>query len=187
MPTTDARGHTVPDPATESPSYAGIFDAFLSVKDPIPVANASARAVKLTELADAGIVPAPDNPVFFFRGDAGAGRELEYTTDGSSFHAVSAGARGPFAMAAGICSGAINGQSVAISDTFPAGRFTVAPLVVPSMVGIAGFTSTLRPAIQTISPSGVTFFVNSTQGASVTGTVVLWWIAVQMTPTVAAG
>lgn len=102
MPTTDARGHSVPTSA-EAPSRAGwVLAPLLTVKDPIPVANATARAAKIVELAGLtpAIVPSTSNPIFFFRADAGSGFELEYTTDGTTFRTVPAWADAAWAQVA---------------------------------------------------------------------------------------
>ena len=90
----DARRHSVPS-GGDAPSRAGwVLGPLLTVRDPIPVANATDRAQVLTDLAAAGIVPSASEPIFFFRADAGTGRELEYTTNGTTFHTVIAGDTG---------------------------------------------------------------------------------------------
>lgn len=87
MSSLDARRHTIPD-GEDTPSRAGVFAALLTVRDPIPVANTTERTQVLSDLATEGIVPDTDEPVFVFRADAGAGRELEYTTDGATWTTV---------------------------------------------------------------------------------------------------
>lgn len=89
MSSLDARRHTISDGA-DTPSRAGIYAALLTVRDPIPVANTTDRAQVLSDLSAAGITPDADEPVFVFRADAGAGRELEYTTDGANWWTVPA-------------------------------------------------------------------------------------------------
>lgn len=86
--TTDVRGHTVPA-ANDHPSRAALIALALSVKDPIVVASASARATKVADLAAAGVTASAANPIFFWRQDAGAGLELEATTDGVTFRTLS--------------------------------------------------------------------------------------------------
>lgn len=94
---TDARGHTAPA-AGETPRRQVINDLSLSINDPIVVANATARAAKIVELAALvpAITPSSSRPIFFFRSDALAGCELEYTTDGTTFRTVPAGGSGPW-------------------------------------------------------------------------------------------
>jgi hypothetical protein len=82
---TDVREHTAPA-GGEQPHRRAINDLSLSIKDPIPVANTTARAQKLVDLAGEGITPSAANPVFFFRADAGAGRQLEFTINGTDFY-----------------------------------------------------------------------------------------------------
>jgi hypothetical protein len=85
--TTDIRGHTVPV-ANDHPSRQGwVLGPLLSVRDPIPVANATARAALIVALAalSPAIVPSTANPVFIFRADAAPGSEIEYTTNGTSW------------------------------------------------------------------------------------------------------
>jgi hypothetical protein len=86
---TDARGHTS-IAAGENPTRAALAAMLLSVKDPIPVANATARAAKIVELAalTPAITPSLSNPIFFFRADAPAGQQLEQTIDGTAFTSV---------------------------------------------------------------------------------------------------
>lgn len=87
MPTTDARGHTVPTAAEQPSRKAWVLDPILSVNDPIEVANTTARAAKIVELAalTPPIVASAAAPLFFWRADAPAGAQLEVTTDGSVF------------------------------------------------------------------------------------------------------
>lgn len=51
----------------------------------VPVANTTARAALVSSL---GWSPSSSRPVYVHRGDAPAGRELEYTTNGSDWSAV---------------------------------------------------------------------------------------------------
>lgn len=90
---TDVRAHTVPA-ATDHPSRAALLALSLSTRDPIPVANTTARAALIVSLASAGITPTTANPVFVFRADAGAGFELEVTTDGTNWTTHAAGDTG---------------------------------------------------------------------------------------------
>lgn len=93
---TDARGHTAPA-SGETPRRQVINDLSLSIRDPIPVANVTARTAKLAELAalSPAIVPSASNPIFFWRADASPGLALE-VADGGTVRAV-AGNGGEFA------------------------------------------------------------------------------------------
>lgn len=86
MSTTDARTHTVPA-AGDRPARRAFDDLSLSIRDAIPVANATARSQKLAQLAalTPSITPSTANPIEFFRADAPAGQEYEYTTNGVDF------------------------------------------------------------------------------------------------------
>ncbi|MCV2395914.1 hypothetical protein OEB99_16485 [Actinotalea sp. M2MS4P-6] len=90
--TTDARGHTT-WAGSEHPSRASLLAFGLSINDPINVANATARATKLTELATAGVTPSTSAPLFFFMADTG---QLVQTTDGTTF-AILVASTGPTA------------------------------------------------------------------------------------------
>lgn len=81
---TDARAHTVPA-GSGHPARSDVTALSLSISDPIVVASAAARGLKLTELAGVGVVPSASNPIHFWRQDAGAGKELETTIDGTTF------------------------------------------------------------------------------------------------------
>lgn len=81
---TDVRGHTVPS-NTGHPQRADVTALALSVRDPIVVASTTARAQKIVDLAAVGVVPSSTNPVWFYRTDAGSGKELERTVDGTTF------------------------------------------------------------------------------------------------------
>lgn len=184
---TDVRGHEVPA-SDDQPARSAFTNLSLSIRDIIYVANSTAQAQLVTDLAGAGITPSSSNPIYTHRASAPVGRELEYTMNGTTWHAISAGSRGPFAMAAGIASGSMASQStITVSDTFPASRFTVAPLVTGILVGSAGYVSTLRVGVASTTASGVTFVVNSVTGATLTGSINIVWQAVQMTSSTAAG
>lgn len=77
---TDARGHTVPA-AGETPRRQAFNDLSLTVRDVVYVANATARAQLLTDLAGVGLAASATNPVYVHRGDAPDGSRLEVTTD----------------------------------------------------------------------------------------------------------
>jgi len=85
---TSARKHTVPA-ALETPRRAAINDLAASINDIVPVANVTARAQLLADLAamTPPYVPSASRPLVIARADAPAGAEFEYTVgelDGSS-------------------------------------------------------------------------------------------------------
>lgn len=112
---TDARGHTVPA-AADHPTRQALLTAMLSVKDPIPVADSTARATLISTLAalSPAIVPSTSNPVFVFRADAATGANVEYTTDGSTWRAIYANDTG--SVTAGIVAG--SGWSLAAASGY---------------------------------------------------------------------
>lgn len=81
---TDARAHIVPA-GSGHPARADLTALSLSLNDPIVVASVAARAIKLADLAAVGVVPSATNPIHFWRQDAGTGKELESTIDGTTF------------------------------------------------------------------------------------------------------
>lgn len=176
---TDARGHTVPG-GSDAPKRSDLLDLGLSITDPIPVTNTTARTAKLAELATLtpAITPASDNPIYFQRADAGAGLELEFTTDGSTFHTVPATpmvpsrtARGSVALTVSSAVGA--SQSV----TFPAGRFTATPKVFVSKQ--SADLSKFIPYVTTISSTGCTIGIYAGDGVAASGSVTVAWSAEQ--------
>lgn len=186
---TDVRGHTVPA-AGDHPSRAALLALALSTRDPIMVASTAARATKVTELASAGITPSTSNPIFFFRADAGSGRELEYTTNGTTFITVPGAGigAGPYAMAAGsvgisLAAAAFGSATV----TFPASRFTVAPIVMITQTSLPASSGTLIPKLTGTSTSGFTAYAYTGAGNTVTTSATFQWIAVQMTAATAEG
>lgn len=141
---TDIRGHTVPT-GTGHPARADVLNLGLSVRDPIPVANATARAALITNLASAGITPSTSNPVYTFRADAAAGLQLEVTTDGTTWRTITASSSPAPTMVVRNSAGTVLPagtapviQSFVVQDTsdgsgmitvtFPQ-AFTVAPIV----------------------------------------------------------
>lgn len=86
---TDAKKHTTLG-AGETPSRAALAAAILSIRDVIPVANTTERAVVAAAIAATalGAITA-DNPVVVIRADAPTYAALEYTVDGTNWYAVS--------------------------------------------------------------------------------------------------
>lgn len=85
----------------------------------------------------------------------------------------------PFAMAAGLGS---NGTGAYGAITFPAGRFTVAPIIYGGTYGSVPGAINTQAGSATTSGANVGAFQGSSAVASN-----WWWVAVQMTPTAAAG
>lgn len=84
---TDIRKHTAPL-AGETPSRQVINDLSLTVNDVIPIANTTARAQLVVDLTAAGFTPSQTKPLYVHRADAGAGLELEVSTDGTTWRTI---------------------------------------------------------------------------------------------------
>lgn len=83
MPTINARKHVVPSGSDATVSRGAIFEAFgNSIRDVVPVANATERALLVAELSNAGQGPSADRPLVVYRADARGLHRIEYTTDG---------------------------------------------------------------------------------------------------------
>lgn len=91
MPTTDLKGHTVPEATGEAPARAAFDRLSRSIMDPIPVADATARAAALSALAGAtpSITPSSAHPIFFYQHDLPVAYRTIWTVDGVNFIAVS--------------------------------------------------------------------------------------------------
>lgn len=84
MPTTNARKHVIPAPGDTSVNRATIFQAALeSVRDVVPVANATARAQLVADLSGVGQAPSSAKPLVVYRHDAPGLHRLEWTVDGT--------------------------------------------------------------------------------------------------------
>lgn len=80
----NARKHTIPSGADQSITRATIFEAFgNSIRDIVPVANATERAQLVTALTGKGQGPSTDRPLFVFRNDAPGLHRVEYTENGT--------------------------------------------------------------------------------------------------------
>lgn len=105
---TDLRGHTVPA-NNEAPNRGALAALALSVRDPIPVANATARSTRIADLAAAvpPVVATSAEPIFFWRADAHPGAQLEEWdgTDIRTHYAASP-------RVSGTMSGAYSGQPI---------------------------------------------------------------------------
>lgn len=99
----------------------------------------------------------------------------------------------PFAEAAGtaLCSGSsvVPGGFASVNVTFPAGRFTVAPKVVPFVDGFVTNTSmVVAKYASSVTTTGCTLnYVNSGTGTVSWTNLPVAWRAVQMTSTTATG
>jgi len=80
----NARKHQIPAGGDTSVSRATIFETFgNSIRDVVPVANVTERALLVSALASAGFAPSPSNPLVVYRADARGLHRLEYTADGA--------------------------------------------------------------------------------------------------------
>jgi len=80
----NARKHEVPSEGDLSISRATIFETFgNSIRDVVPVANATERSLLVSELASAGQSPSAERPLFVFRADAPGLHRIEVTVNGS--------------------------------------------------------------------------------------------------------
>jgi len=67
----NARKHTIPAGSETSVSRATIFESFgNSIRDVVPVANLTERALLVAALSEAGEPPSPVRPLLVYRGDA---------------------------------------------------------------------------------------------------------------------
>ena len=98
----------------------------------------------------------------------------------SSTGGGSSGAALPFSMAAGTVTLSFSGAPASASVTFPAGRFTHAPIVTATL-GVASLGISLSAT--SVTATGCTIGGSS----SYTGSVPVQWVAVQMTPTSGTG
>lgn len=183
MPT-DVHGHDVPDENTV-PDLIEIPAALsASINDYKVVATTTARAQYITDLAAAGITPSTSNPVEVFRSNAPAGLEHEYTTNGTTWYAITAGSRSPFAVSAGVASVTISGGSGLEAVTLPSSRFTQAPIVTATIASGSGTLASASVRAISASTTGFTLVVSD---ASTATSALVHWQAIQMTSASAAG
>lgn len=84
MPTTNKRGHKIPLGTETTITRSTIFEAWgNSIRDVVPVANATARAQLVADLTSVGEGPTPAKPLYVYRHDAPGLHRIEYTTDGT--------------------------------------------------------------------------------------------------------
>jgi hypothetical protein len=101
---TDARGHYVPAASDHPSRDAWVLKVALSIKDPIPVTNTTTRAALITTLGalSPAITASTSNPIFVFRADAPAGRQVEFTVDGTNWEGDSAWTQTPITLGSGV-------------------------------------------------------------------------------------
>lgn len=180
---TDARGHTVPASSDHPSRAAWVLTPLLSVRDPIPVASATAQATLVSTLSGLGVTASTSNPIYTFRADAPAGRELEYTVNGSAWKALVVGA---YAIYATSTTCASDGTW---SVTFPAGKFSVAPMIFAQGHGnVPVLIVNVLPGTETTTGcSGNSLFYNTGGVWGVSVGFPIQVLAIQMTPSAAAG
>src|SRR3954471_23751364 len=152
----------------------------------VPVANVTARAALATLVA-----PTSSKPLVVFRADATAGQQIEYSTNGSTWTTVGVLAPAvPYAQAQGLASATLTAVSVFnIAVTFPAGRFTVPPLVQTTIQGAPANGTRLVPRANQGTTSGCNVVLYHGDGTPMTAgvNVGVAWHAIQMTSSAAAG
>lgn len=74
-----------------------------------------------------------------------------------------------------------------VALTFPAGRFTVPPLVTATIATAPGGSAKLIPRVTAVTTTGAALYVYTGDGSSATASVSIAWHATQMTPASAAG
>ena len=153
----------------------------------VPVANTTARDALATAVA-----PTTSNPLIVYRSDANAGRQIEYTFNGTAWTPLTAvGTNGlPYAQASGLITGTTTAVSVMnIPITFPGGRFSVAPLVQVTLQTAPANGTRLVPRISARTSTGATCTIYQGDGAVFTAGVTfdVAWHATQMLSSLAAG
>jgi hypothetical protein len=89
-----------------------------------------------------------------------------------------------FAMSAG--SGTTNGSGV-LTVTFPASRFSQAPLIVATVSSTSGSLYATTLAHASVTTTGATIFSGNSTNAAVRASVPLNWLAIQMTSAASNG
>ncbi|KAB2807979.1 hypothetical protein F9L07_25250 [Pimelobacter simplex] len=102
--------------------------------------------------------------------------------------AGSGGGMAPFAIATGVVNVALSAVNSAFTNiTFPAGRFTVPPLVLATLQSAPSGSQKFVPRVLNATTSGASVYVYTGDTTAQTATVNVAWEAIQMTPTTAAG
>ncbi|MCB2412461.1 hypothetical protein LGT39_06305 [Demequina sp. TTPB684] len=86
----DLAGHNVPA-STDAPARSAFDKLSLTIRDPLPVADAAARTTLLASLAAAStpVVPSTSSPIFFYQEDLPAAHRVIWTVDGDNFISTS--------------------------------------------------------------------------------------------------
>lgn len=90
----------------------------------------------------------------------------------------------PFATASG--TGTTDGSGL-LTITFPASRFTVAPVLTLSIASLSGAIPASTLAHASVTASGATVFSSNSTNAATRTSVPVNWIAIQMTSGAASG
>lgn len=82
-----------------------------------------------------------------------------------------------------------SGAAANVAITFPTSRFSVAPIVTATVASAQAGTATLVARVISITTSGASVYVYNAGASSVTfsGSLLVNWAAVQMTPSAANG
>lgn len=104
----------------EQPSMAGFNAAFESINDVVPVADTTERAA-----VAAAVGPTASRPLFVWRADAAERQNLEVTTDGTTWHSITAGRISGKMWRTGTAQAlTVGGSKIAMSTARVAGGFT---------------------------------------------------------------
>jgi hypothetical protein len=94
----------------------------------------------------------------------------------------------PYAMNIGSASVSLSASSFgSVTVVFTTGRFTVAPIVTATMNSVAGGLQTFFAKVSGTTSTQVNVSVYSGGGSTTTASVPVYWNAIQMTSTTAAG
>lgn len=120
----NSRKHKIPAGTDLTISRSTIFEAFgNSIRDVVPVANATERSQLVSALTSAGEGPSSARPLVVLRGDARGLHRVEWTTDGSVW--IPSTGRLTFASKADADSwGTSNGSYLTVGDVCQAGSGT---------------------------------------------------------------
>ena len=150
---------------TNPPSKASIEGFAKGLSQIASVADATARAALVS-----GLTVTAANPVWVYRQDT---KDIEVTENGTTWRVYSSSSSG-FRLAGGKVTLTFSGSETASAAvTFPAGRFSVAPLVVTSL---STATLGITTAATGESTAGVT--IHGTANSVFTGTCQVTWLAI---------
>ena len=181
MPEQSWTGMQVPL-AADPYSFEQILGALAdSARVIVPAANATAAAQVLTDATNAGFDASAASPVYVHRLDLDA----VMLHDGTAWRRLTGKAASmPYAMAAGVQAYSMNSLTTrTYAVSFPPGRFTVAPIILPGPTQY----SQLSVTVEAPSVSGFTLRVTNIDSTATTFSGDIGWTATQMTDTTAAG